>query len=439
MRAVDILEKKKFGIELSREEIEFLISGYVAGDVADYQASAFLMACCLKPLSARETADLTDVMRTSGDTIDFEKEIQGYTTDKHSTGGVGDKTTLVLGPLVAACGGVVAKMSGRGLGHTGGTLDKLESIAGFRTELERSEFIRLVNEVGVAVCGQTGNVVPADKKLYALRDVTATVEDTALIAASIMSKKLAISNRGLVLDVKTGKGAFMKTLEGSISLAQRMVEIGSLMNRDVMALITEMSMPLGEAVGNALEVQEALDTLAGNGPADLVDLCAELGGRMLVLGGQAGSTAEGGQKIQVAIENGSGLAKFEQMVEAQGGSLDSLHHLEFADQVQDFLAPESAWVQELDALAIGHAAMKLGAGRATKEDEIDMGVGLKVLKKIGSKVEKGEALVRIYYRSEAVLAEVLQELGEAYTWSSEPVSQPPIILAEITRDSMTRF
>ncbi len=439
MRAVDVLEKKKFGVELSREEIEFLVSGYVAGDVADYQASAFLMACCLKPLSARETADLTEVMRTSGDTIDFESEIKGYTVDKHSTGGVGDKTTLVLGPLVAACGGVVAKMSGRGLGHTGGTLDKLESIAGFRTELERSEFIEIVNRVGVAVCGQTGNVVPADKKLYALRDVTATVEDTALIAASIMSKKLAISNRGLVLDVKTGKGAFMKSLEGSISLAQRMVEIGSLMNRDVIALITEMSMPLGEAVGNALEVQEALDTLAGSGPQDLVDLCSELAGRMLVLGGQAQSLAEGIRKAHSAIEDGSGLAKFEEMVVAQGGSLQSLRNLQFSDQIQDITAPESAWVKDMDALAIGHGAMKLGAGRATKEDEIDMGVGLKILKKVGDRVEKGEPLVRIYYRFKTGLDEIIEGLSSAYQWSSEPLPKPPIILAEITKDSVTRF
>ncbi|MCO4782892.1 MAG: thymidine phosphorylase [Candidatus Cloacimonetes bacterium] len=439
MRAVDIIDKKKHGEELSKAEIEFLITGYVKGEIPDYQMSAFLMACCFQKLSAQETTHLTDVMRVSGDVMDFSDKISGYTVDKHSTGGVGDKTTLVLGPLVAANGVVVAKMSGRGLGHTGGTLDKLESIDGLKIELEEQDFIDIANKVGVAVCGQTGNVVPADKKLYALRDVTATVEDVALIAASIMSKKLALSNQGLVLDVKTGKGAFMKDLDASIELAQRMVEIGTLMDRDVIGLVTDMDIPLGKTIGNALEVQEALETLQGNGPKDLVDLCTELGGRLLVLANKADSLEEGKSKILKSIDDGSGLKKLEEMVEAQGGSLESLHNLKISKNVFELKSSKSGWVQSMDALSMGIAAMKLGAGRETKEADVDLEVGLKLFKKVGDKVSEGEALLNIYYSDTSKLEEVKKQLLESYTLSDIEVEQPKIILAEVLKDKIVKY
>jgi pyrimidine-nucleoside phosphorylase len=438
MRAVDIIEKKKQGKELSLEEIRYFIDGYVKGEVPDYQASAFLMACCFNHLSPQETANLTEVMRVSGDLIDL-KGIQGYTVDKHSTGGVGDKTTLVLGPLVAACGVVVAKMSGRGLGHTGGTLDKLEAIDGFSTDLEEDKFADIVNKVGVAVCGQTGNIVPADKKLYSLRDVTATVEDTALIAASIMSKKLAIANQGLILDVKTGKGAFMKTLDDAVLLAKRMVEIGSLMNRDVIGLVTEMNLPLGCAVGNALEVQEALDTLNGEGPEDLVELCCELGGRLLVLASKATDLEDGKKKIRAAIDDKSGLKKMEEMVVAQGGSLDSLHNLVISDKIYEIKAETAGWISAMDALSIGHAAMKLGAGRETKEDNIDLTVGIKVLKKVGDRVEAGEPYITLYYNKDEKLQEIVDELKASIGFSGTEVAKPKLILAEVTKSEVRHF
>lgn len=431
MRAVDILEKRRLGEELSAAEIDFFIKGYVNGSIPDYQASAFLMSCCFNHLSASETRDLTEVMRTSGDTIDFGNRIKGYTVDKHSTGGVGDKTTLVLGPLVAACGLMVAKMSGRGLGHTGGTLDKLEAIKGLRTELEEEHFLDIVNRVGIAVCGQTGNIVPADKKLYALRDVTATVEDTSLIAASIMSKKLAISNQGLILDVKTGEGAFMKTLDGAIELADCMVKIGRLMNRDVIALVTEMGVPLGRTVGNSLEVLEAVQTLQGQGPEDLVQLCCELGGRLLRLGGKVDSNPEGFDRIATAIADGSGLKKFEEMVQAQGGDLRSLHALEISNKTLEVRASKSAYVSSMNALAFGNGAMKLGAGRARKEDQIDVTVGLTIHKKVGDAVKQGETLCTLHYSSEDGLEEIRKQIYEAYSFTDEIVPPRKIILAEV--------
>ncbi|PCJ16035.1 MAG: thymidine phosphorylase [Candidatus Cloacimonadota bacterium] len=439
MRAVDIIEKKKHAIELSREELEFLITGYVNEDIPDYQMSAFLMACCFQNLSAKETAYLTDIMRLSGDVMDFSDKIKGYTVDKHSTGGVGDKTTLVLGPLVAANGVVVAKMSGRGLGHTGGTLDKLESIEGLKIELEEQEFIDIANKVGIAVCGQTGNVVPADKKLYALRDVTSTVEDVALIAASIMSKKLALSNQGLVLDVKTGKGAFMKSLDASIKLAQRMVEIGTLMDRDVIGLVTDMDIPLGKTIGNALEVQEALETLQGNGPDDLIDLCAELGGRLLVLASKATDLEEGKSKILKSIADGSGLKKLEDMVVAQGGSLESLHNLKISKNIFELKSTKSGWVKSMDALSMGIAAMKLGAGRETKEADINLEVGLKLFKKVGDKVSEGETLLNIYFSDTSKLEEVKAQLLNSYSFSDSEVAQPKTILAEVLKDKVIKY
>ncbi len=438
MRAVDILERRRLGKELSSQEISFFINGYVNGSIPDYQASAFLMSCCFNKLTARETRDLTEVMRTSGDTIEFGSKIDGYTVDKHSTGGVGDKTTLVLGPLVAACGLKVAKMSGRGLGHTGGTLDKLEAIEGLSTELSGDHFLNIVNDIGIAVCGQTGNIVPADKKLYALRDVTATVEDTSLIAASIMSKKLAISNQGLVLDVKTGDGAFMKTLEGAVDLAQCMVEIGQLMQRDVIAMVTEMGIPLGRTVGNSLEVLEAVETLKGEGPQDLVELSCELGGRLLRLGGLAADNKSGYKSILASIEDGTGLRKLEQMVEAQGGKLDSLHNLEISNKTVEVVAEEASYVKSMNALSFGNGAMKLGAGRARKEDKVDFTVGLVIHKKVGDFVERGESLCTIHYNNDAQLEEVKQQIYNAYTFSTELQPKPKIILAEVD-DKGSRF
>ena len=431
MRAVDILEKRRLGKELSSEEISFFIKGYVDGSIPDYQASAFLMSCCFNKLTPSETRDLTEVMRTSGDTIEFGNKINGYTVDKHSTGGVGDKTTLVLGPLVAACGLKVAKMSGRGLGHTGGTLDKLEAIDGLSTELSGDRFLDIVNEIGIAVCGQTGNIVPADKKLYALRDVTATVEDTSLIAASIMSKKLAISNQGLVLDVKTGDGAFMKTLDGAVDLSRCMVEIGRLMQRDVIALVTEMGVPLGRTVGNSLEVLEAIQTLRGEGPEDLVELCCQLGGRLLRLGGIVSNNELGYERILTSINDGSGLHKFEQMVEAQGGDLSSLHNLEISTKTIEIVAESNSYIKSMNALSFGNGAMKLGAGRASKEDDVDVTVGLVIHKKVGDFVNLGESLCTIYYNNDTHLDEVKRQIYNAYDFSAEKQSKPKIILAEV--------
>ncbi|OHR82084.1 pyrimidine-nucleoside phosphorylase [Staphylococcus sp. HMSC34C02] len=414
MRMVDIIEKKRDGKSLSKEEIEFFIKDYTEGDIPDYQASSLAMAIFFQDMNEEERAALTMAMVNSGDVIDLSK-INGIKVDKHSTGGVGDTTTLVLAPLVAAVGVPVAKMSGRGLGHTGGTIDKLESINGFHVEISEAEFIKLVNEDQVAVIGQTGNLTPADKKLYALRDVTGTVNSIPLIASSIMSKKIAAGADAIVLDVKTGNGAFMKTLEDAEALAHAMVSIGNNVGRNTMAIISDMSQPLGRAIGNALELREAIDTLNGQGPEDLTELVLTLGSQMVVLAERASTLEEARQLLNEAIENGSALDKFKTFLENQGGDasvVDSPELLPTAQYQIDYKAKSSGVVSELIANEIGVASMMLGAGRQTKEDDIDLSVGIVLNKKVGDKVNEGESLLTIHSNRENV-DDVIKKLDES--------------------------
>ena len=414
MRMIDIIEKKRDGKSLSKEEIEFFIKGYTEGDIPDYQASSLAMAIFFQDMNEEERAALTMAMVNSGDVIDLSK-INGIKVDKHSTGGVGDTTTLVLAPLVAAVGVPVAKMSGRGLGHTGGTIDKLESIDGFHVEISEADFIKLVNEDQVAVIGQTGNLTPADKKLYALRDVTGTVNSIPLIASSIMSKKIAAGADAIVLDVKTGNGAFMKTLEDAEALAHAMVSIGNNVGRNTMAIISDMSQPLGRAVGNALELKEAIDTLNGQGPEDLTELVLTLGSQMVVLAERASTLEEARQLLNEAIENGSALDKFKTFLENQGGDasvVDSPELLPTAEYQIDYKAKSSGVVSELIANEIGVASMMLGAGRQTKEDDIDLSVGIVLNKKVGDNVNEGESLLTIHSNRENV-DDVIKKLDES--------------------------
>lgn len=414
MRMVDIIEKKRDGQTLTKEEIEFFIEGYTNGDIPDYQASSLAMAIFFQDMNEEERAALTMAMVNSGDVIDLSK-VNGIKVDKHSTGGVGDTTTLVLAPLVAAVGVPVAKMSGRGLGHTGGTIDKLESIDGFHVEISEADFIKLVNEDQVAVIGQTGNLTPADKKLYALRDVTGTVNSIPLIASSIMSKKIAAGADAIVLDVKTGNGAFMKTLEDAEALAHAMVSIGNNVGRNTMAIISDMSQPLGRAIGNALELKEAIDTLNGQGPEDLTELVLTLGSQMVVLAERASTLEEARQLLNEAIENGSALDKFKTFLENQGGDasvVDSPELLPTAEYQIDYKAKSSGVVSELIANEIGVASMMLGAGRQTKDDDIDLSVGIVLNKKVGDNVNEGESLLTIHSNRENV-DDVIKKLDES--------------------------
>ena len=398
MRMVDIIEKKRDGKELTTDEINFFIEGYTKGDIPDYQAASLAMAIFFQDMTEQERVALTLAMVHSGDVIDL-SQINGVKVDKHSTGGVGDTTTLVLAPLVAAVGVPVAKMSGRGLGHTGGTIDKLESVEGFHVEISEDEFIKLVNEDRVAVIGQTGNLTPADKKLYALRDVTGTVNSIPLIASSIMSKKIAAGADAIVLDVKTGSGAFMKTLEDAEQLAHAMVSIGNHVGRKTMAIISDMSQPLGNAIGNALELREAIETLNGHGPEDLTELVLTLGSQMVVLGQQAETLEEARRKLKQAIQDGTALAKFKQFIANQGGDSHIVDHPELLPQAQykiELPAQKTGTITEMIANDIGIASMMLGAGRQTKEDTIDLGVGIVLNKKVGDTVKEGEPLLTIY-------------------------------------------
>ncbi len=410
-----------------------MIKGYTDGTIPDYQMSAFAMAVFFNGMTPDEIANLTMAMVESGDQVDL-SAIEGIKVDKHSTGGVGDTTTLVLAPLVASLGVPVAKMSGRGLGHTGGTLDKLESIPGFHIEISEQEFFDLVNKNKVAVIGQTGNLTPADKKLYGLRDVTATVNSIPLIASSIMSKKIAAGADAIVLDVKVGSGAFMKDLDSARKLAKTMVEIGNNVNRKTMAVISNMDQPLGYAVGNALEVKEAIDTLKGQGPEDLYDLCLTLGSQMVVLANKAKTIDEARQMLEESIRSGKALEKFKTFVAAQGGDpsvIDDPSKLPAAKFTFEVPAKEDGYVSKIVAESIGTAAMLLGAGRATKESTIDLSVGLVLRKKIGDKVEKGESLVTIHSNTESV-DEIVNRIYHAYTISKEFVKPATLIYDEIT-------
>lgn len=433
MRMVDLIEKKRDGKELTTEEINFIINGYTEGTIPDYQVSALTMAIFFKGMSEKERADLTMAMVQSGEQIDL-SGIEGIKVDKHSTGGVGDTTTLVLGPLVAAVGVPVAKMSGRGLGHTGGTIDKLEAIAGFHVEISEDEFINLVNKNKLAVIGQTGNLTPADKKLYALRDVTATVDSVPLIASSIMSKKIAAGADAIVLDVKTGAGAFMKTIDDSRELAKAMVRIGNNVGRNTMAIISDMTQPLGFAIGNALEVKEAIDTLKGEGPEDLTELCLTLGSYMVLLAKRAETLSEARAMLQEVMNNGKALEAFKVFLESQGGDpsvVDDPSKLPQAKYVYELEAKEDGYVSHMVADEIGTAAMLLGAGRATKESEIDLAVGFILNKKIGDEVKKGDSLVTIYSNFENV-EEVKEKLYGNITISSTKVDAPTLIYEQIT-------
>ncbi|MDQ0233584.1 pyrimidine-nucleoside phosphorylase [Metabacillus malikii] len=432
MRMVDLIEKKRNGKELTKQEIQYLIKGYTNGEIPDYQMSALMMAIYFQGMTDAERAELTMAMVESGDTIDL-KAIEGIKVDKHSTGGVGDTTTLVLGPLVASVGVPVAKMSGRGLGHTGGTIDKLEAIPGFHVEIESKQFIELVNKNKLAVVGQSGNLTPADKKLYALRDVTATVDSIPLIASSIMSKKIAAGADAIVLDVKTGAGAFMKDLNDSKDLAKAMVDIGNQVGRRTMAIISDMSQPLGYAIGNALEVKEAIDTLNGKGPKDLEELCLTLGSYMVLLAEKADSLDEARSKLIEVMHNGKAIETLKVFLEAQGGDstvVDNPDKLPKATYTFELEAQEDGYVAEIIADSVGTAAMLLGAGRATKESTIDLAVGLVLNKKIGDGVTKGESLVTIHSNSEQVES-VKQKLYESIVLSSTSVPAPTLIYATI--------
>ena len=392
MRMLDIIIKKRENKELTPEEIRFFVNGYVDGTIPDYQASAFTMAVVFNGMTKKEIGVLTDAMLHSGDVIDL-SSIKGVKVDKHSTGGVGDKTSLALGPMVAACGAKLAKMSGRGLGHTGGTLDKLESIPGVSIAISRENFIKQVNNYGLAIIGQTGDLVPADKKLYALRDVTGTVESIPLIASSIMSKKLASGSDAILLDVKFGTGAFMKTIEDAEELARTMVEIGDELNRDTRAILTDMNQPLGLAIGNNLEVKEAINTLTGHGPHDFVELCLAAGSIMLVQAHITENEEEARRMLEKVIADGSAFEKLKQMIGAQGGDVSYLEHPEkfpVSKNHIEVIAKEEGYVCRIDALEIGESAMRLGAGRATKEDIIDPSAGIVLSKKVGDKVNIGD-------------------------------------------------
>ncbi len=403
MNTVELITKKRDGKSLSREEIQYLVKGFTEGSIPDYQMSAFLMAVYFQGMDREETVWLTQEMKTSGDMADLSK-VRGVKIDKHSTGGVGDKTTLIVGPLAGACGVPIAKMSGRGLGFTGGTVDKLEAIPGFRTTLEEQEFFDQVNERGVAVIGQTAHIAPADKKIYALRDVTGTVENLSLITSSIMSKKLASGSDGILLDVKCGSGAFMKKEEDARKLAELMVEIGRADGKKVVAIITDMEQPLGNAVGNALEVRESIQVLRGKGPEDITRLSVELAGRMIWMGEKAKSPQEGIAMAQEALDSGAGLARFRKFVEGQGGDprvTDDLSLLPLSRISREVKAPRSGYICRLDAMGIGIASQHTGAGRATKEESIDHGAGILLHHKLGDAVEAGEALCTLYSDEEA--------------------------------------
>jgi pyrimidine-nucleoside phosphorylase len=433
----DIIEKKRDGNELSYEEISFFINGYCRNEIPDYQAAALLMAIFLRGMNERETAQLTEAMANSGDKVDL-SPISGIKVDKHSTGGVGDKTTLILAPIVAACGVPVAKMSGRGLGHTGGTIDKLESIPGFRTGLTRDEFIGNVKEIGLAIAGQTGNLVPADKKLYALRDVTATVNNISLIASSIMSKKIASGADAIVLDVKTGSGAFMKTLEDSIALAEAMVKIGSSLGKKTVAVITDMDVPLGNAVGNSLEVMEAIDTLKGIGPEDLQTVSFALAAKMLKLAGM-GSEQYCSDRIREVISNGSALKKFTEMIERQGGDPRVVNDHSLFDRAcfsYEFISPQDGFIQSIQTDQLGVAAMVLGTGRETKDSGIDFSAGIVLSKKTGCRVAKGDLLATLYTNREEKIKEAVRILHHSFKFVETAPQSRPLILAYIDKDTI---
>ncbi len=441
MRMYDIISKKRDGQALSKEEIEFFITGYTKGEIPDYQASALAMAVFLRGMTDMETANLTLAMANSGDVLDL-SPIEGVKVDKHSTGGVGDKTSLVLGPMVAALGVPVAKMSGRGLGHTGGTIDKLESFPGFVTGLEEEIFFKNVNEIKIAIAGQTGNLAPADKKLYALRDVTATVESIPLIAASIMSKKIAAGADVIVLDVKTGSGAFMKTEEDSLALAKAMVDIGTNVGRRTMAVVSSMEEPLGYSVGNSLEVIEAIDTLKGEGPKDLLELCLVLGSYMVTGAGITEDISSAKEMLRSTITNKTALDKMSQWVARQNGNADAVMDYSLLPQasiVYEYHSKEKGYISEIQCEQIGVSAMLLGGGRVTKDSQIDLSVGIVLKKKVGDYVEKDDVLAVFYANDESKLQDSVNRFENAYKFTESKVDKPKLIRYVVTADGIQQF
>lgn len=440
MRMVDVITKKRNGKALSEEEIRMMIGSYVKGEIPDYQMSAMLMAIYFQGMDDTETAILTDAVARSGDRVDL-TPIEGVKVDKHSTGGVGDKTTLVVAPIAAACGVKVAKMSGRGLGHTGGTVDKLESIPGMRMTLKEEEFFQVVNQTGLSVIGQSGNLAPADKLLYALRDVTATVDSIPLIAASIMSKKLAAGNDCILLDVKTGSGAFMKTLEDSITLAEKMVAIGEHAGKRTMAVITNMDIPLGNRIGNSLEVIEAVETLCGKGPKDLTEVCLSLASSMLFLAGK-GDYETCRDLARKAILDGSAKSRLIAMVEAQGGDstvIRDTSRFAKAPCEREVKALKSGYISHMNTEQCGIASSLLGAGRVTKESRIDHTAGIVLKKKAGQKVEKGETIAVLYTSEEELFAASQEEFLKAVTIRGQKPDPVPLIFARVTQSGVERL
>lgn len=441
MRIYDIIRKKRDKEELSKEEIEFFVDRYSKGEIPDYQASALLMAIYLNKMNKQETAYLTEAMMNSGEVIDLSK-INGIKVDKHSTGGVGDKTTITLAPLMAACGVPVAKMSGRGLGHTGGTLDKLESIPGFSIEMTPEKFIKSVNDLKIAVCGQTASIAVADKKMYALRDVTATVDNISLIAASIMCKKLASGADAIVLDVKTGDGAFMKTLDDSFALAQEMVEIGTAMNRETIGIISDMDEPLGYAIGNSLEVIEAIEALKGRGPKDFMALCETLGAYMLVSSKIATNYEDGVRRIKEALESGAALEKLKEFVTNQGGNpmiAEDYSLFPQASHIVEIKSEKTGYIDKIEAEAIGVSAMVLGAGRETKEDELDLSAGIILKKKVGDFVNEGDTLAVMHFNREEKFEDAKRRFMNAYIITEEKAEPKKLIYGVVTKDGIEKF
>ena len=429
MKMYDIISKKKLNEPLTHEEIKYVIENYTNGVIPDYQMSALLMAIWFNGLTSDERFYLTKYMAESGDMLDNSKH--GGKVDKHSSGGVGDKTTLVVGPMVAACGLKVAKMSGRGLGHTGGTLDKLESIPGFKINISEEDYIKNIQEVGISIVSQTGNLAPADKKIYALRDVTATVDELSLIAASIMSKKLASGAEGIVLDVKAGTGAFMRNLDDAIKLAEAMVDIGQKYGRKMVAVVTDMNQPLGRTVGNSIEVLEAIKTLKNEGPEDLLELSTVLGTYMLILGGKAKNEKDARKMLKEVIENGKALEVFKNMVKAQNGDPrvveDPESILDISKKTFEYKIESDGYFKWTDTEKVGLASMALGAGREKKEDPIDPSVGIEVFIKTGEKVSRGDTLAKIYYKNDKDLEKSLQYLKLSFEIKNEPVKSDPLI------------
>ncbi|MFI3200933.1 MAG: pyrimidine-nucleoside phosphorylase [Eubacteriales bacterium] len=421
MRMYDIITKKRNGEILTKEEIQYMVTDYTNGTIPDYQMSAMMMAIFFQGMEESETIALTMAMAESGDLLDL-SSVQGFKVDKHSTGGVGDKTSLVLTPMVAALGIPVAKMSGRGLGHTGGTIDKLECFEGFHTDISVDTFIQNVNEIGIAIMGQTADLAPADKKLYALRDVTATVDQMSLIASSIMSKKLAAGADGIVLDVKTGSGAFMKTKEDSFALAKEMVQIGNGAGRKTVAIISDMDQPLGYGVGNSLEVIEAIQTLQGRGPKDLLEVCLTLGSYMLTIAGKSNTAQEARKLLEETITNGSALEKFAKFIEAQGGDSSLVYNTELFEKasiVQEIPSKTEGYVQHIACDEVGICSLILGGGRETKESEIDLSVGIVLQAKVGDYVRAGDCLATIHGNDQAKVETATKRFYQAYQFSEE--------------------